>query len=300
MAKKKPIGSAPIDYRQSKMLTNRKGVRKNPDGTVSTHIMANADNYAFPTLFQNSDNSWLEMDFDKAFDEANKRGELYKFSSPEEAAKFAEGSWKEYSKGGWLDKYEDGGTTPEFEPTLKLFTDKAEYDKAFKMYSDSLLLNQEMFEGESEAGGAAYNRLTAANKEKPGEDADGLSVSRFPNPRMKPVFKEVYKDVEPKEITEKAAAAAKAKADGAEIKAKQEKFSSIEGSVLPVVMAEDTTDLRGYKFRTKYGEKFVPIEDKDTLNKYINLYGLELPAKAKGGNVPSSSKNTYNNWLDKL
>ena len=336
---------------------------------------------------------------------------------------------------GFKYKFQDGGTTSDFEPTLKLFTDKAAYDKAMQMYSDSLLLNQEMFEGESEAGGAAYDRLTAANKEKPGEDAEELGMSRFPEPRMKPVFKEVYKDVEPKEITkvytdkeeydkamqmysdslntynlakdftkegwatfpyydslgepipltdkelkqlnkdykklkesgedfieteyglitphstkdnifkgdtsaeEVPSAVKKIPAkykdliegrlpvspsaavyhaeglmgvlgdkpkqkpiydDSAELKAKQEKFSSIGGSVIPVVMAEDKDDLRGYKFRTKYGEKFVPIEDKDTLNKYTNLYGLELPAKGKGGNVPSSSKNTYNNWLDKL
>jgi hypothetical protein len=80
--------------------------------------------------------------------------------------------------------------------------------------------------------------------------------------------------------------------DSAELKAKQEKFSSIGGLVLPVVMAEDTTDLRGYKFRTKYGEKFVPIEDKDTLDKYVNLYGLELPIKQQGGE-PALRDNTY-------
>jgi hypothetical protein len=57
-------------------------------------------------------------------------------------------------------------------------------------------------------------------------------------------------------------------------------------------MAEDTTDLRGYKFRTKYGEKFVPIEDKDTLDKYVNLYGLELPIKQQGGE-PALRDNTY-------
>ena len=84
-----------------------------------------------------------------------------------------------------------------------------------------------------------------------------------------------YKDEA--EAKAKAEAEAKKAKEAAELKAKQDTFSSIEGSVIPVVMAEDKDDLRGYKFRTKYGEKFVSIDDVDTLKQYSEMYGLELP-----------------------
>lgn len=98
-------------------VKGRKGVRQNPDGTVSTHLMAreyvpDRGWVAFPTLFQNEDGTWMEIPMDKgwgpAYEEAVKRGEVYDFGEDEKAAiKFAdEGSWKQPIKqqGGDLGK----------------------------------------------------------------------------------------------------------------------------------------------------------------------------------------------------
>ena len=81
----------------------RKGVRENPDGSVSTHLYAtetlDGKNWvAFPTLFQNEDGSWVDMsegDWYNAYDEAKKRGEVIDFGRRKKAAlRFGEGSWK--------------------------------------------------------------------------------------------------------------------------------------------------------------------------------------------------------------
>tara|TARA_R100001594_G_scaffold20684_3_gene40141 strand:+ start:4045 stop:9357 length:5313 start_codon:yes stop_codon:yes gene_type:complete len=83
--------------------------RQNPDGSESTVIMAQADNFAFPTLFPkdptnpSSDPSdWIELEGDAAFEEAKKRGEVFEFSSEEEAIAHAEGSWKENVPQEWM------------------------------------------------------------------------------------------------------------------------------------------------------------------------------------------------------
>ena len=57
----------------------------------STHLMADDDNLtAWPTLFQ-TDGVWHEG----GYDEAEKRGEVYKFNTREEMINFArKGSWK--------------------------------------------------------------------------------------------------------------------------------------------------------------------------------------------------------------
>jgi hypothetical protein len=80
-----------------KVRNSRQGTRKNKDGSESTVLMTSSDNYAYPTLFQDKDGKWVELN-DKdnwaARKEAEKRGELYEFNSPGEAALFAEGAWK--------------------------------------------------------------------------------------------------------------------------------------------------------------------------------------------------------------
>lgn len=104
---------------QSIQVVGRNGVRKNPDGSESTHLMAReyVDGrgwVAFPTLFQNSDSTWVDMSQDSSwypiYEEAVKRGEVYDFGENEKAAiKFAdEGSWKKEA-GGQLDKYQQAG-----------------------------------------------------------------------------------------------------------------------------------------------------------------------------------------------
>jgi hypothetical protein len=91
-------------------VIGRNGVRPNPDGKQSTHIMAReyVDGrgwVAFPTLFQNPDSSWVDMSLDSAwepaYEEALRRGEVYDFGEDVEAAiKFADdGSWKKQQGG---------------------------------------------------------------------------------------------------------------------------------------------------------------------------------------------------------
>jgi uncharacterized membrane protein (UPF0127 family) len=76
---------------------SRKGVRENPDGSHSTHLMAdNNKDEAWPTLFQKEDGSWYEG----GYDEAKRRDEIYKFDSKEELIKFAR-------KGDWKDTYKE-------------------------------------------------------------------------------------------------------------------------------------------------------------------------------------------------
>lgn len=82
----------------------RKGVRKNPDGSVSTHMYAaetfDGKNWvSFPTLFQNEDGTWVDMsqeDRFKVYEEAKRRGEVIDFGRRKRAAiRFGEGSWKD-------------------------------------------------------------------------------------------------------------------------------------------------------------------------------------------------------------
>lgn len=88
-------------------VKGRVGVRKNSDGTESTHLMAREyvkgkGWVVFPTLFQNEDGSWVDMSNQKdkgflpIYQEALKRGEVYEFGeNEEEAVNFADkGSWK--------------------------------------------------------------------------------------------------------------------------------------------------------------------------------------------------------------
>lgn len=86
-----------------KTVPPRKGVRKNPDGSHSTHLMAaetfDGKNWVvFPTLFQNPDGSWIDMSNEpreKAFQEAEIRGEVINFGTDKDSAlNFGKGSWK--------------------------------------------------------------------------------------------------------------------------------------------------------------------------------------------------------------
>jgi len=97
-------------YQKGAEVVGRNGVRKNPDGSVSTHLMAReyVDGrgwVAFPTLFQNPDSSWVDMSQDSswypAYEEAVKRGEVYDFGEDVEAAiNFSDkGSWKKQEGG---------------------------------------------------------------------------------------------------------------------------------------------------------------------------------------------------------
>ena len=66
---------------------------QNPGGSSSTHRMANADNYAFPTLFYAKGTNALVAP-ENPMQEAKNRGEFIEFPSPEEAERFAKGGYK--------------------------------------------------------------------------------------------------------------------------------------------------------------------------------------------------------------
>jgi hypothetical protein len=81
----------------------RVGARKNPDGSVSTHLYATETPdgkkwVSFPTLFQDPDGTWVDMsegDWYNAYEEAKQRGEVLDFGRRKRAAiKWGEGSWK--------------------------------------------------------------------------------------------------------------------------------------------------------------------------------------------------------------
>ena len=89
---------------------SRDGVRENPDGTHSTHIMMNADfdegGVAYPSLYQRKDKTWYTPD--DPVQESKNKGEGYKFDSSGKASWFARGSWKsenyDREKGKFRDK----------------------------------------------------------------------------------------------------------------------------------------------------------------------------------------------------
>ena len=88
--------------------------RQNPDGSVSTVLMTSMDNYALPTLFPKDPKNvtpnpqdWIELAGSEAFKAAEERGELFKFSTSEEADEFARGAWKRPEEGGDYYKLKD-------------------------------------------------------------------------------------------------------------------------------------------------------------------------------------------------
>ena len=115
-------------------VKQRRGVRENPDGTVSSHLMRaeyipERGWVGFPSLFQDSkpyaddQQNWVDMseeeDWMKVYEEAERRGEVYEFGEDKEAAlAFGEGSWKDQLPDEYIeaeltdeeaDKYRAGG-----------------------------------------------------------------------------------------------------------------------------------------------------------------------------------------------
>jgi hypothetical protein len=86
--------------RKARKLREGKGVRVNPDGTVSTHLMStySGENkkgkhvyYAAPSIAPTGKDGKYE---DQSFDQALGRGEVFQFRKERKADKFAHGSWK--------------------------------------------------------------------------------------------------------------------------------------------------------------------------------------------------------------
>ena len=81
--------------RKARKIRKGKGVRKNPDGTVSTHLMATytgegGKHYVAPTIAPDKKGVYKPQSFSQAL----AKGEVFSFKSKKKADKFAKGSWK--------------------------------------------------------------------------------------------------------------------------------------------------------------------------------------------------------------
>ena len=94
----KPIKT--LRKRKARKIRKGKGVRTNPNGSVSTHLMStySGENkkgkpvyYAVPSIAPTGKGGKYEP---QSFDQALERGEVFQFRSKRKADKFAKGSWK--------------------------------------------------------------------------------------------------------------------------------------------------------------------------------------------------------------
>jgi len=83
--------------RKARKIRKSKGVQKNPDGSVSTHLMSTytggkkgKKHFVAPTIAPDKKGVYKPQSFDQAL----KRGEVFEFRSKKKADKFARGSWK--------------------------------------------------------------------------------------------------------------------------------------------------------------------------------------------------------------
>lgn len=153
----------------------RTGARDNGDGTESTVLMTYAEvdgkYVAYPTLFPKNPNlryygsgseEWLELDGDAALDEAEKRDELTWFENEEEAAAFAEGSWKDVNT---------------FDYEANRFFEKRGVD--YKSYRDALDKYDELKETEMFLATRGYTQLKDLPKEEQEKYADFYAEGRL-------------------------------------------------------------------------------------------------------------------------
>ena len=103
----------------------RQGVKINPDGSESTHLMRaetldGINWFTFPTLFQNPDGEWIDMSEEENWKipmmEADRRGELKHFGADKKTAlDYAKGSWKKdfLNKPKQIPEVKDGDETTE-------------------------------------------------------------------------------------------------------------------------------------------------------------------------------------------
>ena len=103
-----PRKGARVNYGNIPGFDDRGLVHTTEPVSESTHLYAaetfdGKNWFAFPTLFQNEDGSWLDMseqhergDWEPIYEEAKRRGEVIDFgTNKEEALRFGEGSWKQ-------------------------------------------------------------------------------------------------------------------------------------------------------------------------------------------------------------
>ncbi len=85
--------------RKARKIRKGKGVRTNPDGTVSTHLMATytgegGKHYVAPTIAPDEKGIYKPQSFSQAL----AKGEVFEFKNKKRAEKFAQGSWKKGKK----------------------------------------------------------------------------------------------------------------------------------------------------------------------------------------------------------
>lgn len=127
--------------------------RQNGDGSISTHLMAYAEEdgrwVAFPTLFPTNPDiqsswpdRWTEFEDDEwenALALAKERGEVYYFDDEEQAANFAEGAWKHVDSPEILGQefYEEQG--------LDYFAEQEMFDNYVDVRADIGFLENQLY-----------------------------------------------------------------------------------------------------------------------------------------------------------
>ncbi|WP_300760133.1 hypothetical protein, partial [Janthinobacterium sp.] len=83
-------------------------VLNNEDGSVSTHSMAwgggDGEYYAYPTVVQAADGKLIRLPDEAAYFHAMDSGEFRRFSTPEDADRYASGGYKDSWGRGELKK----------------------------------------------------------------------------------------------------------------------------------------------------------------------------------------------------
>ena len=144
--------------------------RQNPDGSESTHLMSYGGNdqdgyYVMPTIFPNSDGSWLDPlsdgesddNWNRVYQEASKRGEVISGLSKDMAEDIASGSWK-----GPINvprktvKYQSGGTVSKsakyYQENPEARKKKAQYDTEYHSTPSRRKYRAELNQKNREAG----------------------------------------------------------------------------------------------------------------------------------------------------
>jgi len=155
-----------LAFQSDKAQNLRIAPRINEDGTESTVLMtdyeANGRFYAIPTLFPKNPSfygskpkDWLELDFEEAKKLAEERGEVFEFETAEQAAKFAEGSWKDTHATNVIGKqlYSEAG--------LNFAAEDDKYQQYIKARDTRIFLNEQV----DDLGRDLISELTPEEKE---------------------------------------------------------------------------------------------------------------------------------------
>lgn len=105
-----------LNFVQRYLHPSQYPVINNPDGTYSTHLMGQMDNFAFPTIIQDSNGKLVKMSMQDAYNYAIKNKQYIQFPSEQDAEWFADNGYKkgtQYKTGGMKKKkYQFAGSNP--------------------------------------------------------------------------------------------------------------------------------------------------------------------------------------------